>query len=149
MTTGQIGRPRDAVDRQLIALLRGNARLSLTELSKAVGRSRTAVQARVSRLEREKVIVGYQAVIRDEPDEPALGAVLSIVFSQHPCRPVAQKFRHWPEITDYYSVTGPVDAFVVVKVRDSAQLSQLIYRLNGLSGVASVGSAVMLRDDFD
>jgi DNA-binding Lrp family transcriptional regulator len=149
MTTGQIGRARDAVDRQLLGLLQGNARLSLTELSRAVGRSRTAVQARVSRLEREKVILGYEAVVRDEPDAPALGAVLSIVFSQHPCRPVAEKFRRWPQIVDYYSVTGPVDAFAVVKVRDSLELSQLIYRLSGLPGVASVGSAVMLREDFD
>jgi Lrp/AsnC family transcriptional regulator, leucine-responsive regulatory protein len=136
---------RDAIDDRLIALLRTNARMTLTALSREVSLSRTAVQARIARLERDNVILGYRAVIGESNDEEGLGAMLSIVFSQRPCHPIVAKFRHWPEIVHYYSVTGPVDAYVLVRVRDVQALAELVDRFSALPGVASASSAVMLR----
>lgn len=151
-TNGREGKPAgqdarlDAIDEKLVALLRTNARMTLTALSQAVALSRTAVQARMGRLERDKVIVAYRAVLGEGLDDPAaVGAVLSIVFSQRPCAPVVAKFRHWPEIVHYYSVTGPIDAFVVVRVKSTQALADLVDRFSGLSGIGSVSSAVMLR----
>jgi DNA-binding Lrp family transcriptional regulator len=139
--------PRDAIDERLIAFLRTDARMKLTALARAVSLSRTAVQARIARLERDKVILGYCAVIRDAGDEEGLRAILSLVFSERPCHPVVRKFRRWPEIVNYYSVTGPVDGYALVKVKDAEALAELVDRFSGLTGVASASSAVMLRGD--
>ena len=148
MADRQIGGVRDAIDETLVSRLSANARITLTALARETGLSRTAVQARMARLERDRVIVGYRAVLGPAADaDNGLGAVLSIVFSQRPCLPVVQKFRHWPEISHYYSVTGPSDAFVVVKVGSAQALSQLVDRLSALAGVESVRSAVVLKDD--
>jgi DNA-binding Lrp family transcriptional regulator len=57
---------------------------------------------------------------------------------------VVAKFRHWPEIEAYYSVTGPVDAIVVVRVATTQALSTVVDNLSALPGVASVQSAVIL-----
>ena len=139
---------RDALDEKLVSLLRRNARMTLTALAQELALSRTAVQARMARLERDKVIVGYRAVVNaGDASTDGLRAVLTITFSQRPCAPVVAKFRHWPEITDYYSVTGPQDAYVVVRVAHAQALSQLVDRLSGLAGVASVRSAVVLNAD--
>ena len=135
----------DATDQRLIALLGSNARMSLTALARAVSLSRTAVQARIARLERDKVILGYRAVIGDGHDGEGLSAMLSLVFSQRPCHPVVARFRHWPEIVHHYSVTGPVDAYVLVRVKDAQALADLVDRFSALPGVASASSAVMLR----
>ena len=124
--------------------MRRNARMTLTALARELSLSRTAVQARMARLERDRVILGYQALVSDDE---GLGAVLSLTFSQRPCFPVVEKFRHWPEITNYYSVTGPSDAYVVVRVSDALALSQLVDRLSALAGVGSVRSAVVLKAD--
>lgn len=151
MADRQIGGLRDAIDEKLVSLLCGNARMTLTALARELLLSRTAVQARMARLERDKVIIGYQAVLGARGAvgaDAGLGAVLSITFSQRPCSPVVEKFRHWPEITNYYSVTGPHDAYVVVKVGDAQALSYLVDRLSALSGVASVRSAVVLKADL-
>jgi DNA-binding Lrp family transcriptional regulator len=149
MADRQIAGLRDSVDERLVSLLRRNARMTLTALAQELALSRTAVQARMARLERDKVIVGYRAVIgeRAAAGDDSLKAVLAITFSQRPCLPVVEKFRHWPEITDYYSVTGPHDAYLVVKVDNVQGLSQLVDRLSGLAGVAQVQSAVVLKDD--
>ena len=149
MADRQIGGIRDAVDEKLVSLLCRNARMTLTALAQELALSRTAVQARMARLERDKVILGYQAIRgRDGSEDEGLGAVLSLTFSQRPCRPVVEKFRHWPEITSYYSVTGPEDAYVVVRVSDAQALSQLVDRLSALAGVASVRSSVVLKGDL-
>ena len=140
----QIGGVRDGVDEQLISLLRHNARMTLTALARELALSRTAVQARMARLERDKVIVGYRAEI-GRAEAEGLGAVLSVTFSQRPCFPVVEKFRHWPEITHYYSVTGPLDAYMVVRVNTAQELSQLVDRLSAIAGVGSVRSAVVLK----
>jgi Lrp/AsnC family leucine-responsive transcriptional regulator len=143
----QIGGGRDAIDEKLISLLCRNARMTLTALAQGVSLSRTAVQARMARLERDGVIVGYRAVM-GERDEDALSAVLSVTFSQRPCFPVVEKFRDWPEIAHYYSVTGPLDAYVVVRVRNAQELSRFVDRLSAIPGVGSVRSAVVLKTDF-
>jgi Lrp/AsnC family transcriptional regulator, leucine-responsive regulatory protein len=151
MAGRQIAGIRDSTDERLVSLLRRNARMTLTALAHELALSRTAVQARMARLERDKVIVGYRAVLGEgrDGDDDGLGAVLSLTFSQRPCLPVVQKFRHWPEITNYYSVTGPSDAFVVVKVDNAQALAELVDRLSALAGVASVRSAVVLKADLD
>lgn len=150
MTDRQIGGVRDSIDERLISLLSQNARMTLTALARELALSRTAVQARMARLERDKVIVGYRAVIGGKAngrEEDGLKAVLSVTFSQRPCFPVVEKFRHWPEIDHYYSVTGPLDAYVVVRVNNAQALSQLVDRLSAIAGVASVRSAVVLKSD--
>jgi Lrp/AsnC family leucine-responsive transcriptional regulator len=147
----RIGGVRDSIDEKLVSLLRQNARLTLTALARALGLSRTAVQARMARLERDKVILGYQAVIGDARgagETDSLKAVLALTFSQRPCAPVAQTFRHWPEIISYYSVTGPQDAYLVVRVSNTQDLCRLVDRLSAVAGVASVQSAVVLQADF-
>jgi Lrp/AsnC family leucine-responsive transcriptional regulator len=135
---------RDAFDEKLIALLCQNARMTLTALAKAVALSRTAVQARIARLERDKIIVGYRAQLGEVHDIRSVGAVLCITFSQRPCAPVVAKFRHWPEIEAFYSVTGPIDAYVVVKVESTHALSALVHKLSAMPGVAAVNSAVII-----
>lgn len=150
MADRQIAGVRDAIDEQLIALLSRNARMTLTALAQKLELSRTAVQARMARLERDQVILGYRAVIgqrRDGREDEGLSAVLSVSFSQKPFQPVVEKFRHWPEVSGCYFVTGPVDAYVMVKVDTAQDLSRLLDRLTAVAGVASVQSAVVLKAD--
>ena len=144
MTHRHIAGERDAIDEKLVSLLCQNARMTLTALAKAVSLSRSAVQARIARLEQEKVIIGYRAVRAERTDARTLGAILAITFSQRPCTPVVAKFRHWPEIESYYTVTGPIDAYAVVKVDDAGSLSAFVDRMSAIPGVASVMSAVIL-----
>ena len=143
--------PRDATDGKLISLLQRNARMTLTGLARELALSRTAVQARMARLERERVIVAYRAVIdeRRGRDEDSLSAVLSVTFSPGASSAVAQTFRDWPEITKYYSVTGPPAAFMVVRVSTAADLARFLDHLSAVPGVEAVRSAVVLKAGLD
>lgn len=53
----------DKFDHKIIDILRHNARLSVTEIAEKVNLSRSAVTARIRKLENDKVILGYHAEI--------------------------------------------------------------------------------------
>jgi DNA-binding Lrp family transcriptional regulator len=48
----------DSIDERLLLALRENGRASTAQLARLVGRSRTSVQSRIERLEKQGVIVG-------------------------------------------------------------------------------------------
>ena len=56
----------DDIDKQIIAHLQENARISNREIAKRIGLTATPTIERVKRLEREGVIKGYTAVLEKE-----------------------------------------------------------------------------------
>ena len=49
----------DAIDEKLLLALRENGRASTAQLARLVGRSRTSVQSRIERLQKQGIIVGF------------------------------------------------------------------------------------------
>ncbi len=53
----------DAIDEKLLLALRENGRASTAQLARLVGRSRTSVQSRIERLEKQGIIVGLRRAL--------------------------------------------------------------------------------------
>ena len=68
----------DDIDRQLIALLRSNARASVASLAKALGVSRGTVQNRMARLQATGAIVGYTVRLKPDVEEHRIRALMTI-----------------------------------------------------------------------
>jgi Lrp/AsnC family transcriptional regulator, leucine-responsive regulatory protein len=103
----------DSIDKLILAALESNARVPLAALAKKVGRSRTAVQARIQRLERTGVIQGYRAVTTE-----SYGAVETfiIVYLRERLSPhgVLKTLSGVPEVIGIYRVTGDADLIVTL-----------------------------------
>lgn len=134
----------DAIDRRLIALLEVDARASFTALARDAGLSRTAIQERMARLEREGVILGYTVRLADRQRAPVTRAMLSLRIRTRPCGAVLDRFRHWPEVVACYSLAGPIDAMLVVETEDAPALSSLVDRLSAVPGVGEIETAPIL-----
>ena len=118
----------DATNRQLLAELQAEARLSNAELGRRVGLSSPAVAERIRRLEQEGVIRGYRAEI----DPRAVGLSLSVLVRVRPAprqlAVVAELARQSEEVVECHRVTGD-DCFVMTAhVRDVEHMEQLIDR---------------------
>ena len=118
----------DPTNRQLIAALQADARLSLAELGRRVGLTAPAVGDRLARLEEAGVIRGYHADI----DPRALGYALSAVIRIRPAprqiAEVARVARDTPEVVECNRITGD-DCFVMrAHVRDVDHLEEVIDR---------------------
>lgn len=135
----------DATDRKLLVLLQQDARRTVTALGKELHLSRTAVHARLARLEREGVVVSYSAILREPPDA-GLSAIVSLRFGLRPCSLVLDQIKSWPEILHGYSTTGPIDAVLIVRVASSGGLSELADRLKTVVGIDTVETTLVLSN---
>ena len=116
----------DGVNLRLLRELRGDPRLSMTELGRRVGMSSPAVTERVHRMEEAGVIRGY----RLDVDPVALGLPLTAYVRLRPNPGQLANFadlaRAIPEIVECHRITGE-DCFIVkVHLPEIGQLDRLI-----------------------
>ena len=100
---------KDPIDQQLISALRANGRASTAELARLVGRSRTSVQSRIDRLERQGVITGYAVRLAPEHDLGAVRAHVMIKVQPKEARAVTAILQAMPQVRLLHSVSGDAD----------------------------------------
>ena len=119
----------DRTDREIVAALQQNARLTNKELAARVGLAESSCLERVRRLVNTGVLRGFHA----EVDLKALGvglqALVAVRLSRHTSSAV-EAFRRsmlaLPEATALFHVAGATDFLVHVAVRDSDALRDLV-----------------------
>ncbi len=140
----------DAIDRSLVELLRGNARLSYAELARQVGLSAPAVHERVGKLEAGGVIRAYRADV--DPEAVGLGVTALIGLVQDSggdTGDVLEALRQMPEIESCYFMAGVESFTLKARVGTIAELEHLIVQLNRLPGVASTRTAIALSTKWE
>lgn len=139
----------DSIDQQLISALRENGRASTAHLARIVGRSRTSVQSRIERLERQGVIIGYSVRLAPEHDSGAVRAHVMIKVGAKETRAVAAALRDIPEVRVLHSVSGEADLIAVAATPSVAQMDQVIDRIGALEGVERTTSSIILSTKFE
>jgi DNA-binding Lrp family transcriptional regulator len=134
----------DATDRALLHALRGNARLSTAELARRLHLSRTTVQSRIERLERQKVIAGYTVVVPDALEAALVRAHVLITVAPRASGAIEAALRRIPEVRALHSVSGPFDLIAIVAAQSIGELDALIDRIGALDGVERTTSAIVL-----
>ncbi|GAA1802420.1 Lrp/AsnC family transcriptional regulator [Planosporangium flavigriseum] len=140
----------DAIDRQLVELLRANARLSFAELARQVGLSAPAVHERVGKLEATGVLRGYHADV--DPDAVGLGVTALIGVVQDSSADIDEligTLSDMPEIESCYFMAGEESFLLKARVGTIAELEQLIVRLNRTPGVSRTRTAIALSTKWE
>jgi Lrp/AsnC family leucine-responsive transcriptional regulator len=140
----------DAVDQQLIDLLRANGRASYAELARQVGLSSPAVTERVAKLEASGVITGYRANIDPASVGLDVAALISVIESDAvDDEGVEEAMRAMPEIEDCWRVAGAEGYVLKVRVPDIPALEATIGALNRIRGVARTRTTVVLSTKWE
>jgi DNA-binding Lrp family transcriptional regulator len=139
----------DSIDELLIMALRENGRASTAELARRVGRSRTSVQSRIERLEREGIIIGYSVRLAPEHDLGAVRAHVMIKVGPKEARAVSAALRAIPQVRVLHSVSGDVDLIAVASAASVAEMDEVIDRVGGLDGVERTTSSIILSTKFE
>lgn len=124
-------RQLDSLDRALLTLLAAEGRASMVELGRSVGLSRTAVLARVQRLERDGVIRGYHADVVLPGEAAAHRARVGIVIRTSDVAGYVRRLRTLPGVAEIETVTGEYDLIVLVSAPGSGELDAVLDRLSG------------------
>ncbi len=136
--------PRDDLDRQLLALLEANARESAANLARKLGVARTTVLARLARLEREGVIVGYTVRLGHHVAERSVQAYVGIVTEPKKAKEVVKKLGRLPELRQLASVSGEFDYIALLRADSTPRLDALLDEIGEIDGVLKTTSSVVL-----
>ena len=134
----------DATDSALLALLRDDARASTAALARKLKLSRTTVQSRMERLQRQRVIAGYTITVPDELEAHLVRAHVLITLAPKRSGAIETALRKIPEVRVLHSVSGPFDLIAIVAAASIGELDALIDRIGGLDGVERTTSAIVL-----
>jgi DNA-binding Lrp family transcriptional regulator len=133
----------DDTDRRLIALLRHDARRSISSLAAELRLSRATVRARMARLEREGGILGYAAILRGEADLPVRGIMLIEVEGRSADRVVAS-LGGFPEVVAVHTTNGQWDLIVELGTADLTSFDAILRRIRLVSGIANTETNLLL-----
>jgi Lrp/AsnC family transcriptional regulator len=124
----------DAIDRKILAVVQGDASLSVAEIGNRVGLSSTPCWKRIQRLEAEGVITKRVALI--DPAKIGLGITVFVSVetgdhSQDWLRTFAETVQEMPEVMEFYRMAGDVDYMLRVVVPDIAGYDTFYKKLIG------------------
>ena len=134
----------EEIDRQIVALLSRDGRLSFTELARRTGMSVSAAHQRVRRLEQRGVIKGYAALVSLEEFGLPLTAFVSIKpFDAAAPDDAPQRLAHLTAIEACHSVAGEESYILKVRVASPAALEELLQQIRAAAAVSTRTTIVL------
>jgi Lrp/AsnC family leucine-responsive transcriptional regulator len=139
----------DRIDRNILDTLSREGRLSSTELARRVGLSKTPVQARVRRLEKDGYIRGYAALIDRERMGEGHIAFVQVTLSD--TRSAAldafnQAVLKVREIEQCHMIAGGFDYLLKIRTKDISSYRRVLgERISALPHVAQTSTFVAME----
>lgn len=141
--------PLDRTDRAILGVLATDGRISISDLARRVGLSKTPVQARLRRLEARGVIKGYRALI--DPIPLGLDHIAFVEVRLSDTREAAlaafnAAVTKIPEIEQAHLIAGNFDYLLKVRTASmSGYRAVLAERISTLPHVASTSTYVAMQ----
>ena len=134
----------DPVDRRLMAALREDARLPVSQLATLLDIPRAQVYARLERLEAEGIIAGYTVRLGEAWSKTRLRAHVMIKTLPRMSKEAEAGLAEISEVSAIYAISGAYDIIALVEAADSISLNDLIDRIGLLEGVERTTTSVIL-----
>ncbi|GAA4382498.1 Lrp/AsnC family transcriptional regulator [Agromyces bauzanensis] len=138
----------DAIDEQILGLLREDARRSFSDLGRRVGLSTNATAARVRRMEEDGIILGYTVLTGGAALGPRGGLEVFIdvrLDSETDYDDFTAAIEPMDQIVEAIHLTGPFDYLLRAYAPDTGDLDALLRRLKRDCGAAQTQTRVALR----
>lgn len=134
----------DDTDRQLIALLRDNARASIAALAKTLRVARGTVQNRLAKLEADGTIVGYTVRLRPQVEEHGIRALMTVAVEGNSIEGVIKALRGEPAVGALYSTNGRWDIVAELRADSLESFDRVLVRIRQLEGISNTETSLLL-----
>ncbi|MGP1441136.1 MAG: Lrp/AsnC family transcriptional regulator [Anaerovoracaceae bacterium] len=135
----------DIIDVKILEVLQDNARVSISELSKKVNLSLSAVSERLKKLENSNIIESYTAIL----DAKLMGKDLSVVISiglesTSDTKSFLEFVDSEPEILECHYITGEYDYMLKVTTPSTHTLELIMNKIKSFNGIKRTQTNVIL-----
>ena len=134
----------DDTDRELLALLRQDARLPVATLATKLKVARGTVQNRMKRLERDGVIVGYTVRVKPQAEAHRIRALMTIVVEGNRGAEVLKALRGHPNVTGLHSTNGRWDLIAELRADTLEAFDRALGNIRLIDGIASTETSLLL-----
>lgn len=136
-------------DRELLALLRINAREPVSSLARKLGVSRSTVQDRLKRLETTGIIEGYDVRLSDSERAAGIRAYITIEIEPRRVADVVRALKKLAQIDELHSVSGKFDLIALVHASGASEMDRVLDEIGETPGVTETESAVILSTKLE
>lgn len=141
----------DKTDERILKNLMVDARLSARQLALKLGISTVTVLSRIKKLEKEKIIKGYTALIDHEKLGYNLTAVIEIIAKKDKIIDIESELSKIENVCGVYDITGNTDTLVIAKFKSRNELSEFVKGIASIQNIENTITHVVLntaKEDF-
>jgi Lrp/AsnC family leucine-responsive transcriptional regulator len=136
----------DAIDSEILRLIRADGRISWRDLGAAVGLSANAAADRVRRLRRAGVVTGFAALVDPAAGGRRLEALVGVTLAPGTdSDDFATAAAKLEPVTEVLHLAGAPDYQLRVSCHDTAELDALLRTLRLRLGAADTETKIVLR----
>lgn len=136
-------------DEELLSILRVNARASVSDIARATGVSRTAIQNRLNKLENNNVIKAYSVVLGNDYTSQLVSANVSLKVNPNLRQNICIALRKIHQISGIFSISGEYDLLVTIQANALEKLSEVLNMVCSLEGIERTNSSIILDTIFE
>ena len=139
----------DDTDRHLVALLRADARSSISSLARRLELSRSTVQDRMTRLEERGVIGGYTIRFKDEYANRQIKAHVLIMVQHKRNDAVVGRLKKMTALTALYAISGSFDLIAILSADTTEDIDRALDEIGRVPGIERTTSSIVLSTKFE
>ena len=133
----------DDLDRQILDILRRDARTPYTEIAEQVGTSEGTVRNRVERLLDDGIIERFTVTTRTGNIKAMIE--VSVKVNVHTTE-ISERMAEWDQVDFVWQVSGEEDVVLVVDAADTGAVNQLITRAREMDEVENTKTRLILDE---
>ena len=134
----------DDIDRELIALLRDDARMPVATLAKKLRVARGTVQNRITRLQADGTIVGYTVRLKPQAEEHRIRAFMTVAVEGNRPETVLRALRGDPAVGALHSTNGRWDFVAELRADSLEEFDRVLARIRLIDGVTKTETSLLL-----
>ena len=135
----------DSIDAKILEVLQDNSRISLSDLSKRVNLSVSAVSERIKKLDSSGIVESYTAILKPEAMHKDLTVLMQVrIDVTHDESRFFKLVEEIPDILECHHVTGEYDYIMKIVTDNTATLEALMTKVKSIPGVRGTQTNVFL-----
>jgi Lrp/AsnC family transcriptional regulator, leucine-responsive regulatory protein len=143
----------DRIDRQILALLRADGRMSHASIAKEVGLSGPAIHERVRKLEQKGVIASYAAIVDPEMVDRSHAAFVLVTISEGSefadDEEIVAKICDEPDVLEFHRIAGQDCYLIKMRCATNKDVERLLKRIRSIRGVARTRTTIVLSTQLE
>lgn len=135
----------DDVDSRLIAALRHDARMPLSDLALRLGVSRATVRARLDRLRARGDIVGFSVVTRADVAQDPVRGLMMIGIEGRGTERITRQLSGMADVRAVHSTNGRWDVIIEIGTETLEDFDNVLSRIRKLDGIVASETSLLLK----